>query len=93
MVRIIFINISFVMFFLISVCVCVYYFGMLLISICRIFLYIKYNILFIIVIKFFSYLDKFSNFLNKICIFYLYYMLLIYDILNIEYLYINIIIG
>lgn len=81
------------MFFLISVCVCVYYFGMLLISICRIFLYIKYNILFIIVIKFFSYLDKFSNFLNKICIFYLYYMLLIYDILNIEYLYINIIIG
>lgn len=81
------------MFFLISVCVCVYYFGMLLISICRIFLYIKYNILFIIVIKFFSYLDKFSNFLNKICIFYLYYMLLIYDIWIIEYLYINIIIG
>lgn len=71
---------------------------MLLISICRIFLYIKYIILFIIVIKFFlisfySYLDKFNDFLNKICIFYLYYLLLIYDIWNIEYLYINIIIG
>lgn len=67
--------------------------AMLLTSTCRIFLHIKHNILLTIAIKLSSYLDKSSNSSNKTCISHLHYLSPIHDTWNIEYVYINIIIG
>lgn len=72
--------------------------AMLLTSTCRIFLHIKHTILLTIAIKlpltsFYSYLDKSNDSSNKTCISHLHYLSPIHDTWNIEYLYINIIIG
>lgn len=84
---------------LFSTSVCVFItLAMLLTSTCRIFLHIKHTILLTIAIKlpltsFYSYLDKSNDSSNKTCISHLHYLSPIHDTWNIEYLYINIIIG